>query len=81
MSGPYGKNFNPRTHEGCDFLHGSGCVRTNFKFTKYSIDEYISIAGAKGFSAEEIEKSAIEHSGMKPAKVRYRVEAFFALGG
>lgn len=63
------------------FLHGSGCVRTNFKFTKYSIDEYISIAGAKGFSAEEIERSAIEHSGMKPAKVRYRVEAFFALGG
>ena len=63
------------------FLHGSGCVRTNFKFTKYSIDEYISIAGAKGFSAEEIERSAIENSGMKPDKVRYRVEAFFAIGG
>ena len=63
------------------FLHGAGYARKDFKFTKYSIDEYISIAGAKGFSAEEIERSAIEHSGMKPAKVRYRVEAFFALGG
>ena len=37
------------------FLHGSGCVRTNFKFTKYSIDEYIAIAAAQGLSAEEIE--------------------------
>ena len=63
------------------FLHGAGYARKDFKFTKYSIDEYISIAGAKGFSAEEIERSAIEHSGMKPDKVRYRVEAFFALGG
>ena len=76
-------NIHEKIVELCNesFLHGSGCVRTNFKFTKYSIDEYISIAGAKGFSAEEIEKSAIEHSGMKPDKVRYRVEAFFALGG
>ena len=39
------------------------------------LDEYYNL------TAEEIERSAIEHSGMKPAKVRYRVEAFFALGG
>ena len=63
------------------FMHGAGYERKGFKFSRYTIDEYISIAGAKGYSAKEIEQSAIEHSGMKPKKIKYRVEAFFALGG